>query len=479
MSNPTRVLVVEDDETLREALCDTIEYGGYQTVAACNGVEALKRLKTEQVDLVISDVQMDEMDGHTLLREVKSTRNELPFVLVTAHGSIENAVKAMREGAADYLLKPFEAEVLLEMVSRLGGNDHPGDMGMIAEDPKMIQLCELARRVSVTNATVLISGESGTGKEVMARYIHENSDRSDKPFVALNCAAIPETMLESMLFGYEKGAYTGAYQSRAGKFEQASGGTLLLDEISEMDLGLQAKLLRVLQEKEVERLGGNTLIPLDVRVLATTNRNLREEVASGRFREDLYYRLNVFPLHMPPLRARPGDILPLANKLLEHHADGRVLHFSVEAEKALVSHSWKGNVRELENCIQRTAILALGDEVKAEALFFEDSLSFKGTEGFEASGKLDNATSIEPSGENESSGVFDGSNMASEPEITNKKQALGGDLKAREKQLIVDALKAVNGCRKDAAERLGISPRTLRYKLARLKEQGVAIPAIS
>lgn len=477
MSNPTRVLVVEDDETLREALCDTIEYGGYQTVAACNGVEALKRLKTEQVDLVISDVQMDEMDGHTLLREVKSTRNELPFVLVTAHGSIENAVKAMREGATDYLLKPFEAEVLLEMVSRLGGSEHSGDMGMIAEDPKMIQLCELARRVSATNATVLISGESGTGKEVMARYIHQNSDRSDKAFVALNCAAIPETMLESMLFGYEKGAYTGAHQSRAGKFEQASGGTLLLDEISEMDLGLQAKLLRVLQEKEVERLGGNTVIPLDVRVLATTNRNLREEVASGRFREDLYYRLNVFPLHMPPLRARPGDILPLAKKLLQHHAEDRVLHFSVEAEKALISHSWKGNVRELENCIQRTAILALGDEVKAEALFFEDSLSFKDTESFDNSGALDNATSIEPSGD--SSGIFDSSNMASEPEITSKKQALGGDLKAREKQLIVDALKAVNGCRKDAAERLGISPRTLRYKLARLKEQGVAIPAIS
>jgi len=461
MSNPTRVLVVEDDETLREALCDTIEYGGYQTVAACNGVEALKRLKTEHVDLVISDVQMDEMDGHTLLREVKSTRNELPFVLVTAHGSIENAVKAMREGATDYLLKPFEAEVLLEMVSRLGGNHHSRDIGMIAEDPKMIQLCELARRVSATNATVLISGESGTGKEVMARYIHESSNRADKSFVALNCAAIPETMLESMLFGYEKGAYTGAYQSRAGKFEQANSGTLLLDEISEMDLGLQAKLLRVLQEKEVERLGGNTVIPLDVRVLATTNRNLREEVASGRFREDLYYRLNVFPIHIPPLRNRPGDIVPLANKLLQHHANDRVLHFSAEAERSLESHSWKGNVRELDNCIQRTAILAIGDEVEADALFFEDSLSFKDSQGFE------------------NSGVFDSPNRVLEPEVTDKKQALGGDLKAREKQLIVDALKAVNGCRKDAAERLGISPRTLRYKLARLKEQGVAIPAIS
>jgi len=465
MTNLTRVLVVEDDETLREALCDTIQYGGYQTVAASNGVEALKTLETEQVDLVISDVQMDEMDGHTLLREVKSTRNELPFVLVTAHGSIENAVKAMREGATDYLLKPFEAEVLLEMVSRLGVNHHQSDMGMIAQDPKMVQLCELARRVSSTNATVLISGESGTGKEVMARYIHENSERVDKSFVALNCAAIPETMLESMLFGYEKGAYTGAYQSRAGKFEQANGGTLLLDEISEMDLALQAKLLRVLQEKEVERLGGNTVIPLDVRVLATTNRNLREEVASGRFREDLYYRLNVFPIHLPPLRARPGDIVPLANKLLQRHANEKVLRFTPAAEAALSSYSWKGNVRELENCIQRAAILAMGDEVDVDALFFEDSLGLNDTGVFDDTPKSVNSSTAK------------NTEASVELEASDKKQALGGDLKAREKQLIVDALRAVNGCRKDAAERLGISPRTLRYKLARLKEQGVAIPA--
>jgi len=476
MSNPTRVLVVEDDETLREALCDTIQYGGYQTVAASNGVEALKRLETEQVDLVISDVQMDEMDGHTLLREVKSTRNELPFVLVTAHGSIENAVKAMREGATDYLLKPFEAEVLLEMVSRLGVSHHSRDMGMIAKDPKMVQLCDLARRVSSTNATVLISGESGTGKEVMARYIHENSERVDKPFVALNCAAIPETMLESMLFGYEKGAYTGAYQSRAGKFEQASGGTLLLDEISEMDLALQAKLLRVLQEKEVERLGGNTVIPLDVRVLATTNRNLREEVASGRFREDLYYRLNVFPIHLPPLRARPEDIVPLANKLLQRHASERALHFSSAAEVALASQNWNGNVRELENCIQRAAILAIGDEVGADALFFEDSLGLDDTSVFDSTENSTKKSTDAPVGKNN---VGRNNFEKAEAEFEgNKKQALGGDLKAREKQLIVDALKAVNGCRKDAAERLGISPRTLRYKLARLKEQGVAIPAI-
>jgi len=386
------------------------------------------------------------MDGHTLLREVKSKRTELPFVLVTAHGSIENAVKAMREGATDYLLKPFEAEVLLEMVSRLGMSGDHNSQGMIAKDPKMLQLCELARRVSTTNATVLISGESGTGKEVVAQYIHENSERVDKSFVALNCAAIPETMLESMLFGYEKGAYTGAYQSRAGKFEQANGGTLLLDEISEMDLGLQAKLLRVLQEKEVERLGGNTMIPLDVRVLATTNRNLREEVAAGRFREDLYYRLNVFPIHIPPLRKRPKDIMPLANALLQRHAGERKLCFTADAEQRLLAHCWNGNVRELDNCIQRSAILVVGDQITGENIFFEDSLAL----------------------DTEDQGLEEGNG-----------QQLDGDLKAREKQLIVDALKSVDGCRKDAAERLGISPRTLRYKLARLKEQGVSIPAIS
>ena len=324
MSNGAKVLVVEDDETLRDAMCDTIAYGGYQVVSASNGLEALALLKSTAVDLVISDVQMDGMDGHTLLRRVRLLRPDLPFVLVTAYGSIAKAVEAMREGATDYLLKPFEAEVLLEMVSRLAlcAIDVRSG-GMVAEDSAMLKVCELALRVASTPATVLISGESGTGKEVVARYIHEHSDRAAQPFVAINCAAIPEPMLESMLFGYEKGAYTGAHRSRAGKFEQASGGTLLLDEISEMDFGLQAKLLRVLQEKEVERLGGDAVIPLNVRVLATTNRNLRESVANGSFREDLYYRLNVFPVHIPALRNRPGDILPLAKAMLQRHAEQR------------------------------------------------------------------------------------------------------------------------------------------------------------
>ena len=454
MTEAAKVLVVEDDQTLREALCDTIQYGGYQVVSACNGVEALKSLERESVDMVISDVQMDVMDGHTLLREVKSRRPEMPFVMVTAHGSIEKAVEAMREGATDYLLKPFQAEVLLEMVSRLdaaSSSGCSGAAGMLAEDPSMLSVCELARRVANTSASVLISGESGTGKEVIARYIHQHSDRAERPFLAINCAAIPE----SMLFGYEKGAYTGAHQSRAGKFEQANGGTLLLDEISEMDLGLQAKLLRVLQEKEVERLGGNVLIPLDVRVLATTNRNLAEEVAAGRFREDLYYRLNVFPIHLPALRQRPKDILPLARSFLQRHAEGQVPVFSRQAEEKLLAHQWKGNVRELDNCMQRATILAGGNQIGESDIFFEDSLS----------------------------GGMNADSSAVSMGVTDTKiqsgAMLDGDLKARERQIIVDALKAVDGCRKDAADRLGISPRTLRYKLARLKEQGVTIPAAS
>lgn len=446
MSDRTSVLVVEDDETLREALCDTILYGGYSVFSACNGIEALDILTNQSVDLVISDVQMDGMDGHELLREVKLLRPELPFVLVTAHGSIEKAVEAMRQGATDYLLKPFQAEVLLEMVSRLGAsNTGHSDNGMVAEDVKMQRACELARRVAPSSATVMISGNSGTGKEVLARYIHQHSERAEAPFIALNCAAIPEAMLESILFGYEKGAYTGAHQSRAGKFEQANGGTLLLDEISEMDLNLQAKLLRVLQEKEVERLGGVNLIPLDVRVLATTNRNLRDEVSAGKFREDLYYRLNVFPIHIPALRERPADIVPLARALLKRHAGEKDISLTEKAEKKLLTQNWEGNVRELENSIQRALILASGNLIDAPDIYFEDSLS---------------------------------DDVESKPEVAGNDKLLGGGLRAREKQLIVDALNAVDGCRKDAASRLGVSPRTLRYKLAKLKEQGVAIPAV-
>ncbi|MBV1930778.1 MAG: sigma-54 dependent transcriptional regulator, partial [Porticoccaceae bacterium] len=317
--NSQKVLVVEDDDLLREALSDTLQLSGYRVAVAESGVQALQLLEAGHIDLVVSDVQMAAMDGHALLRAIKNKWPRLPVVLMTAYGTIEKAVEAIRDGAADYLVKPFEVEVLIEMVSRLSGEQVHGSVQVIAEDRHSKDMFALAGRVADADVTVMLSGESGTGKEVVARLIHEQSPRKNGPFVAINCAALPETMLESILFGYEKGAFTGAYQSRAGKFEQAQGGTILLDEISEMDISLQAKLLRVLQEKEVERLGGKSTIALNVRVVATTNRNLKAEVAMGNFREDLFYRLNVFPIRVPPLRERRGDIVALARSFVLEH----------------------------------------------------------------------------------------------------------------------------------------------------------------
>ncbi|MEM9313981.1 MAG: sigma-54 dependent transcriptional regulator, partial [Pseudomonadota bacterium] len=365
-----------------------------------------------------------------------------------------------RDGATDYLLKPFEAQVLLDMVARMEPT-HVDNASMIAADPLTQQLCSLARRVAGSDATALISGESGCGKEVLARFIHDHSPRAEQPFLAVNCAAIPENMLESMLFGYEKGAYTGAYQSRPGKFEQANGGTLLLDEISEMDIGLQAKLLRVLQEREVERLGGSRLIPLDVRVLATTNRKLETEVREGRFREDLYYRLNVFPLHLPPLRERRRDILPLARLFLDRYAEKGGLRFSQAGEESLLARPWRGNVRELENCVQRAAILTQGTAVGPGELAAGDAFAAPGHAVADAA---------PPGAEYPVSGAPPA--RAEE----SAKPPLEGDLRQREQELILQALTITGGSRKHTAERLGISPRTLRYKLARLREQGVVLP---
>lgn len=443
MSQAT-VLIVEDDPSLREALSDTLEVAGFPVEIAADGSAALDVLERGAVGMVVSDVHMGQMDGHELLQRIRDTAPDLPVVLMTAYGTIEKAVDAMRCGATDYLVKPFEAQVLVDMVGRLLPGEHKLDAGLVAEDPETKQLAALAAKVAATDATVMISGESGSGKEVFARYIHERSERAHKPFIAINCAAIPENMLEAVLFGYEKGAFTGAYRSQAGKFEQAQGGTLLLDEISEMDLGLQAKLLRVLQEREVERLGGRETIPLDVRVVATTNRNMRAEVGCGRFREDLYYRLNVFPLQLKPLREHRADILPLARRLVERYCpNGRPLpHFSAAAEQGMLVHPWPGNVRELDNVIQRALILLSGECIELSDLCFEDAVS----------------TPVET-------------------DMDDGKEGLGEDLKSREFQLILEALEADKGSRKAAAERLGISPRTLRYKLARMREQGIAIPA--
>jgi len=437
------VLVVEDDSSLREALCDTLELAGITVRAVADGVAALKVIEHEKISVVVSDVHMQPMDGNALLQKLKSSNPLLPVVLMTAYGNVENAVKAMHQGASDYLVKPFEAEVLLNMVNRYV-NQKSVSKDLIAEDEKTLKAFSLAERVAATDATVMINGESGTGKEVIARHIHDCSSRAKGPFVAINCAAIPENMLEAVLFGYEKGAFTGASQACSGKFEQAQDGTLLLDEISEMDMGLQAKLLRVLQEKEVERIGGKKLISLNVRVLATSNRNMKEEVVAGRFREDLYYRLNVFPLTLPSLRARARDIIPLAELFVAKYTKDRVAPVLSEgARRVLSRHDWPGNVRELENVVQRALILCDGEDIRAEDLNFE-------------------VDSVEPDNVVELDAVSDSS--------------LNNDLRAKEFDLIANALKESGGSKKGASELLGISPRTLRYKMARMRDQNIVIP---
>src|SRR5690606_27893536 len=346
MTGP-RILLVEDDRALREALADTLMLGGYDYLEAADGEQALALLQRHSVAMVVSDVNMPGMDGHALLRALRERYPQLPVLLMTAYGTVQNAVEAMRVGAVDYLVKPFEPSALLTLVAQhaQGRLQSSADGGPVAVDPASQQLLHLAQRVAASDSTVLISGESGTGKEVLARYIHQQSPRASQPYIAINCAAIPENMLEATLFGHEKGAFTGAVAAAPGKFEQANGGTLLLDEISEMPLALQAKLLRVLQEREVERVGGRKLIQLDIRIIATTNRDMPAEVAAGRFREDLYYRLVVVPLQWQPLRARPADILPIAERLLAKHIgkmNQNPVRFAPDACQALQQHAWPG-----------------------------------------------------------------------------------------------------------------------------------------
>ena len=441
------VLIVEDDDALREALVDTLELVGYKTCPVADGQNALHAMEQFSIDIVVSDIQMSKMDGIQLLDKLRQTYPDVPVVLMTAYGTIQQAVQAIQQGALDYLVKPFEPEVLVTKLSQyLTSSPAAGD-DMVAGDAKTQEVMQLAKKVANSDATVMITGESGTGKEVLVRYMHQNSNRKDKPFVAINCAAIPDNMLEAILFGYQKGAFTGAYKSCPGKFEQAQGGTLLLDEISEMSLGLQAKLLRVLQEREVERLGDQKTIPLDVRVMATSNRNMPEEVRQNRFREDLYYRLNVFCIEMPALRKRVDDIVPLAEFLLARSVKDTQTSIPKLGEDAidkLRSYSWPGNVRELDNVMQRAYILQNNGLISAENLQFE-------TLHIDAAKESD--------------------------ERNNEAESLGNDLKAHERNMIIEALEQTAGSRKGAAEKLGISPRTLRYKLARMREEGIALPA--
>jgi two-component system response regulator FlrC len=435
------VLVVEDDADLREALVDTLELSGFSVVEASDGEAALAVLRREPVGLVVSDAQMQPMDGYTLFTHVKDRYPGLPFVLMTAYGVIERAIELLRAGASHYLLKPFEPQRLIDEVERfLLDAPEVAAESMVAESPAMKQIVSVASRVAPSDASVLITGPSGAGKEVLARFMHQHSRRKDGPFVAVNCAAIPDNLLESTLFGHEKGAFTGAATALPGKFEQAQGGTILLDEVTEMPLPLQAKLLRVLQEREVERVGGLKTIKLNIRVLATSNRDIQAEVAAGRFREDLYFRLNVFPLNLPGLAARPEDILPLARKLLRKHGDAMDkprLALGSDAERELTAYSWEGNIRELDNVMQRAAILAAGAEVSAADLMLNIGSFAKTVTPPEA--------------------------VQEAPQET--------DMRSVEKRHILDALAATGGAKKLAAERLGISERTLRYKLQRYREE--------
>jgi two-component system response regulator FlrC len=486
----SKVLIVEDDPSLREALQDTLSIENYAYIAAADAESALKLLaKNNDIALIVSDVNMGAMSGHELLQQVKSDYPHIPVLLMTAYASIRDSVDAIRQGAIDYLVKPFEPKALLDIVAKhLDGRETESDGAPIAKAPSSQQLLQLANRVAQTDSTVLIIGESGTGKEVLARYIHQESPRAAEPFIAINCAAIPENMLEAMLFGYEKGAYTGAYASAPGKFEQANGGTLLLDEISEMDLGLQAKLLRVLQEREVERLGGRKTIELDVRVIATSNRNMQQQIANGHFREDLYYRLSVLPLQWLPLRERREDILPLANKLLAKHAvkqKRQLVHLSECAQRALYQHSWPGNVRELDNVIQRALILQTGEIIVENDLGLD--MVMPGEAAVDSVSNIQTASTTtmtsSPSAYNPGMNTLDGLRESQQlnhknPSPIEKPNQLGDDLKQREFEIIADTLREEKGSRKNTAERLGISPRTLRYKLARMRDIGFNIDGL-
>ena len=442
LMSKTKILIVEDDQELLHALSDTLTIEGYTVLTAEKLSKAVSILNSNDIDLIVSDVNFNEEDcdpldsGLDLLKYTRENALAIPFVLMTAYATVDKAVQAVKLGAIDYLVKPFEAEQLLTIVEK-NVSVKKDDSIFVAVDNESVKLKKLAAQVASTDVSILINGESGTGKEVLASYIHHCSVRTDRPFIAINCAAIPENMLEAMLFGYEKGAYTGAHTSNPGKFEQAQGGTLLLDEISEMDISLQAKLLRVLQEKQVERLGGKQVIDLDVRILATTNRNIKKEVEEGRFREDLYYRLSVFPITLKPLRERTDDILPIVESFLYKYRNiAGMTTMSDAAKDKLVTYRWPGNVRELDNVIQRSIVLSNGGLILPEHIFIEDDKK--------------------------------------EECVIEIKQS---SLKDNERNLILHALKEGKGSRKHAAEKLGISPRTLRYKLARLKDEGVDVPS--
>lgn len=449
MAHP--ILIADDESDMRMALTHALNRNGYSVEAASNGIEALEKFKRGKFSLVIADMKLPKMSGMEVLGEVKKISPQIPVIMITANGTIENAVEAMQEGASDYILKPFSAEVLESVVKKVGRNSNgqrkvkletmdlskgSRQTKVVTQDPRSLNILRLAKKIAPSRATVLIQGESGTGKEVFALFIHRHSGKAERPYVAINCASLPDGLAESELFGHEKGSFTGATNKKIGKFELANHGTIVLDEISEMSMPIQAKLLRAIQERVIDRVGGSKPIPIDVRIIAISNEDLRKAVNKGKFREDLFYRVNVIPFTIPPLRERKGDIPLLVQHFLEKYSslNGRgMATISDEALSALMDLEWKGNVRELENTIERATLLTEHETILPEHLFLEDAANDK-----------HKPIQIRP----------------------------GMTVKEMEKELIFKTLQEVNDNRTHAADMLGVSIRTLRNKLREYKEKG-------
>jgi len=463
-----RVLIADDDSLSREFLSEACRTFGLEVEAVSGSEQALERLRRGGIDLLLTDLRMPGLNGVDLVKTITREMPEIPAVLITAHGTVETAVEAMQAGAADFIIKPCSPQTLDVVIKRLDrtrrleseneylrsevGLGHPNEV--VGASKPMQEMLRTAERVAGSKGTVLITGESGTGKERVAQYLHHKSPRANGPFIRVNCAALSEQLLESELFGHERGAFTGAHKRREGRFELADGGTLLLDEIGEISPALQAKLLRVLEEEEFERVGGTTTLKVDVRVIATTNRDLPEEVAQGRFREDLYYRLHVLPLHIDPLRERVEDVLPLAKLFVTQYATASgipVPSLSPEAEKRLTEWHWPGNVRELENVIHRAVVLVEGSTIEA------DHLNFQLMPRQSARPKFTLVTD---------KGHYLGAISASSP-LANRPLA---DL---EREAILCTLEATRGNKTEAARRLQVTARTLSNKMKLWRQLGL------